>query len=147
MNTALISAVVAIGLALAAYAALLPPYANPDYNPAAAFNLNTRRNPFTPRTSAMSIADRTDVTSLLERLLADPTPRVIALGGGTVTNRALRRAALERGTLVTLRASLPVNDRVELLGRVENVTDERYQTVGGYGTQGRSAFVGARARF
>ena len=34
MNTALISAVVAIGLALAAYAALLPPYANPDYNPA-----------------------------------------------------------------------------------------------------------------
>jgi len=43
--------------------------------------------------------------AVVERLLVDATPRVIALGGGTVTNRALRRAALERGTLVTLRAS------------------------------------------
>ena len=47
----------------------------------------------------------------------------------------------------TLRASLPVTDQVELFGRIENVTDETYQTAAGYNTQGRAGFVGARARF
>lgn len=41
----------------------------------------------------------------IERLLDEPGPRVIALGGGAMTNVALRRAALERAILVTLRAS------------------------------------------
>lgn len=43
-----------------------------------------------------------------------------------------------------LRASLPLNDSIELLGRVENLTDARYETVSGYNTAGRSAFIGAR---
>jgi vitamin B12 transporter len=47
----------------------------------------------------------------------------------------------------TLRASLPVTEKIELFGRIENVTDARYQTVAGYNTAGRSAFAGARARF
>jgi len=47
----------------------------------------------------------------------------------------------------TLRASLPVSDRIELFGRIENLADADYQTAAGYGTAGRSAFVGARARF
>jgi len=47
----------------------------------------------------------------------------------------------------TLRASLPITDRIELFGRVENVTDADYQTVAGYATAGRSAYAGARARF
>lgn len=42
----------------------------------------------------------------LTRLLADTNVRVIALGGGTVTQREARRALLRAGTLVTLRASL-----------------------------------------
>ncbi|MDE8651399.1 TonB-dependent receptor plug domain-containing protein [Novosphingobium album (ex Liu et al. 2023)] len=46
----------------------------------------------------------------------------------------------------TLRASLPIGEKFELFGRVENVTDESYATVSGYGTPGRSAFVGVRAR-
>ena len=46
--------------------------------------------------------------------------------------------------LLTLRASLPLNDRFELYGRVENVTNTRYRTVADYGTYGRSAFVGVR---
>ena len=50
-------------------------------------------------------------------------------------------------TLVTVRASLPVNDTIELFGRIENLGNERYQTTAGYGTLGRSAYVGARARF
>ncbi|MCB2049081.1 MAG: TonB-dependent receptor [Novosphingobium sp.] len=54
---------------------------------------------------------------------------------------------LDGYALGTLRASLPVTEQIELFGRVENVTDEQYQTVAGYGTAGRSAYVGARARF
>jgi vitamin B12 transporter len=49
--------------------------------------------------------------------------------------------------LVTLRASLPVTSQIELFGRIENLGDERYQTTAGYGTLGRSAYLGARARF
>ncbi|MDP3907442.1 TonB-dependent siderophore receptor [Novosphingobium sp.] len=49
--------------------------------------------------------------------------------------------------LVTLRASLPVTETVELYGRVENLGNKQYQTVAGYGTYGRSAFAGIRARW
>ena len=42
----------------------------------------------------------------LGRVLADPAARVIALGGGTVTQREARRTLLGQGTLITLRASL-----------------------------------------
>lgn len=49
--------------------------------------------------------------------------------------------------VATLRASMPVSDAVELFGRIENIGDERYQTAAGYATAGRSAFIGARARF
>lgn len=48
--------------------------------------------------------------------------------------------------VVTLRASLPIGDAVELFGRIENVTDEDYQTAAGYATPGRGAFVGARVK-
>lgn len=54
---------------------------------------------------------------------------------------------LEPYALGTLRARLPVSEAIELYGRIENVTDETYQTVAGYGTPGRSAYLGARARF
>lgn len=46
--------------------------------------------------------------------------------------------------IVTLRAALPVGDRVELFGRVENLFDVQYQTAVGYAQAGRGAFVGAR---
>lgn len=48
--------------------------------------------------------------------------------------------------LVDLRAAMPVSEGVEIYGRVENLFDAEYQTVAGYGTAGRSAFVGVRAR-
>ncbi len=40
-----------------------------------------------------------------------------------------------------------LNERVELYGRVENVLDEKYQDIFGYGTPGRSGYVGLRVRF
>jgi vitamin B12 transporter len=54
---------------------------------------------------------------------------------------------LDGYALVTVRAGMPLAANVELYGRIENLGDVRYQTVAGYGTAGRSAFVGARARF
>lgn len=49
--------------------------------------------------------------------------------------------------LATLRASLPLGAHYELFGRIENLFDERYQTVAGYGTYGRVAYAGARLKW
>lgn len=57
------------------------------------------------------------------------------------------RTALDGYTLVTLRAAVPVSDALEFYGRVENLTNQRYETVSGYGTYGRNAHIGVRARF
>ena len=45
-----------------------------------------------------------------------------------------------------IRASMDVSDELEIFGRVENLFDKDYQTAAGYGTPGRGAFVGVRAR-
>ncbi len=55
--------------------------------------------------------------------------------------------ALEGYTLTTLRAAVPIGETFELYGRVENVFDVGYETVSGYGTLGRNAHVGVRAKF
>ena len=44
-------------------------------------------------------------------------------------------------------ASFPLTEKVELYGRVENVFDVNYQTVADYGTWGRVAYLGIRARY
>ena len=49
--------------------------------------------------------------------------------------------------LLTLRASMPLGDRFALFGRIENVFDEEYRTVAGYGTAGRGVFAGVRAEY
>lgn len=54
---------------------------------------------------------------------------------------------LDAYTLVDLRASYPINETLEVYGRVENVADEKYETTRTYGVAGRGAFVGVRARF
>ncbi len=54
---------------------------------------------------------------------------------------------LKAYSLVDIRASLPLNDRLEVYGRVENLLDRHYQTLAGYGTPGRGAFIGVRTRF
>lgn len=66
---------------------------------------------------------------------------------GDSFDNASNATRLEPYTLVDLRASYPLNDTVEVYGRVENVGDERYETTRNYGTAGRGAFVGVRARF
>jgi vitamin B12 transporter len=48
--------------------------------------------------------------------------------------------------LADLRASFPLNDTIELFGRVENVWNEHFQTAAGYNTQGRATYLGARLK-
>jgi vitamin B12 transporter len=55
--------------------------------------------------------------------------------------------ALDGYGLVTLRASVPLGEHLELYGRVENVTDAQYQVAAGYGTYGRSAYGGVRVKW
>ena len=50
-------------------------------------------------------------------------------------------------TVATVRASLPVTDRIDLFARVENVGNAQYQTAWGFNSEGRSVHAGARARF
>jgi vitamin B12 transporter len=66
---------------------------------------------------------------------------------GESFDNASNTTRLEPYTLVDLRASYPVNDTVEIYGRVENVGDEKYETTRNYGVAGRGTFVGVRARF
>lgn len=53
---------------------------------------------------------------------------------------------LDGYVLADLRAALPLGGTVELYGRIENLFDERYQTIAGYGTAGRAAYAGVRLK-
>ena len=53
---------------------------------------------------------------------------------------------LQPRVVLDLTARWPLNEAVELFGRVENLWDEDYQTTAGYASPGRGAFVGARLR-
>lgn len=55
--------------------------------------------------------------------------------------------AIDGHAVVTVRALVPLGERSELYGRVENVTDARYETVAGYGSYGRSAYAGVRIKW
>ena len=46
-----------------------------------------------------------------------------------------------------LNGSYALTDRVSLTARIENLADERYQQVFGYGEPGRSGYVGVRLRY
>jgi shikimate kinase/3-dehydroquinate synthase len=60
--------------------------------------------------------------AVAERLLRDATPRVIAFGGGTVTNRTIRHLALDRAIVVTLTARPEtIVDRVDNLAARPNL--------------------------
>jgi vitamin B12 transporter len=72
--------------------------------------------------------------------------------GGTVTmvgdsfDDAANATRLDGYALASVRAELPINDQIALYGRVDNLTDSRYQTIAGYGNYGRAAYGGVRLR-
>jgi vitamin B12 transporter len=49
-------------------------------------------------------------------------------------------------TLLNLRVSYPVTDRLEVYGRIDNATNKWYETTFQYGSWGRTAFLGVRAK-
>lgn len=55
-----------------------------------------------------------------------------------------RDVSLGDYVLASLGGRLPISDRLELTGRIENLFDSRYEDVFGYQTQGISAFGGIR---
>lgn len=55
--------------------------------------------------------------------------------------------SLDSWTRVDLSGRFALGERAELFGRIENLLDEDYQQILGYGTPGRSATVGMRYRF
>jgi vitamin B12 transporter len=55
--------------------------------------------------------------------------------------------SLDGFTRGTIRAAVPISERFELYGRVENLFNATYETVSGYGTARRNAHVGVRATF
>lgn len=54
---------------------------------------------------------------------------------------------IEEWTRVDLNGSYDLNDKVELFGRIENLFDEEYQYILGYGTPDLSGSVGIRLRY
>ena len=54
---------------------------------------------------------------------------------------------LKSYTLVDLRVSYPLQKNVELYGRIENLTNQHYETTFQYGTLGCAAYAGVRLSF
>ena len=54
---------------------------------------------------------------------------------------------LDDYTLVGLTGRWQWRENTDLLLRVENATDDDYQTVNGYGTSGSAAYIGIRRSF
>ena len=54
---------------------------------------------------------------------------------------------LKSYTVVNLAGSYPISEQLELTGRIENLFDEDYEEVSGYGTPGIAGYVGAKLSF
>jgi len=50
-------------------------------------------------------------------------------------------------TVLNLTANYTINEEIEVYGKIENLTDEIYQTVYGYATSPRAFYTGIRAKF
>ena len=57
------------------------------------------------------------------------------------------RRRIDGYALASVRSSLAVSDGVEIFGRIDNLFDVNYETATDFGSPGRSAYIGARARF
>lgn len=63
------------------------------------------------------------------------------------TERDFGGATLDDWVRVDVSAAFAITKSVDVYGRIENLFDEDYEETAGFGTAGRSAFVGVRARF
>ena len=70
----------------------------------------------------------------------------LTLVGDSFDNQA-NTVRLDGYALAGLRASVPIGGTFVLFGRVENLFDTQYEIVRTYGTYGRTAHIGIRAKF
>lgn len=54
---------------------------------------------------------------------------------------------VEGYVLADVRAAFPISGRIDIYGRIENLFNERYETVFRYGTPGRAGYFGVRLRY
>ncbi|MEG3145845.1 TonB-dependent receptor [Sphingomonas sp. RT2P30] len=72
--------------------------------------------------------------------------------GGTISHvadsfdNAANTKRLDGYVLAGIRAEMPIGAHFAIYGRVDNLFDERYQTVSGYNTLGRAAYGGVRVK-
>lgn len=104
---------------------------------------NANRGKDLARRPAHALTLSSDWTTPLAGLTLGADLRLV----GDSFDNASNTRRLDGYTLTTVRASFPLTEKVELYGRVENLFDETYQTVADYGTWGRSAYIGIRARY
>jgi outer membrane cobalamin receptor len=62
-------------------------------------------------------------------------------------DRAGSRATLPDYWLVDLRVQWRVAGGLTVHGRIENLADRHYETASGYGSLGRTVYIGLRSRF
>ncbi|MGC6401067.1 TonB-dependent receptor plug domain-containing protein [Sphingomonas sp. FW199] len=66
---------------------------------------------------------------------------------GSTFDNASNSRVVEGYVLADLRAAMPLTERIQVYGRVENLFDERYETIFRYGTPGRAGYVGVRLSY
>ncbi|MDT7535472.1 TonB-dependent receptor [Sphingobium sp. SA2] len=66
---------------------------------------------------------------------------------GSNFDNANNSRKVEGYVLADLRASFPLTDRIDIYARVENLFDERYETVFRYGSPDRAGYAGVRMRY
>lgn len=104
---------------------------------------NANRGKDLARRPAHALTLSSDWTTPLAGLTLGADLRLV----GDSFDNASNTRRLDGYALTTVRASFPLTEKVELYGRVENLFDVNYQTVADYGTWGRSAYIGIRARY
>lgn len=93
-----------------------------------------------PRVQAGLSADYTMNDALSFSLAARHVKGAVENVGGNLTE-------FDDYTLLDVRAAYQINDRVKVYGRIENATDEDYETARGYSTPGRAAYIGVTTKF
>ena len=73
----------------------------------------------------------------------------VSLGASYVSDRLDKKGGsiVEQYALVNLAARYEINERLAVFGRIDNLFDEEYEEVKGYGTPGFSVYAGVKARF
>jgi vitamin B12 transporter len=97
-----------------------------------------------------SLARRPKNTANLSATYTWDIPLTTGIGvrhAGDAFDDAANRFVLGHYTLVDLRASWAINDKLDLYGRLENLFDVKYATTRNYGTLGRGVYGGVRAHF